>query len=126
VNGVLIDSDILIEVSRARDRSILSRWEDLGKSEVALCCSPVTLAELWHGARSHEYNSLNALFAVIQCIPIDMEIGILAGIYLRDYGKSHHLELGDSFIAATASAHKLDLWTRNRKHYPMKGITFVI
>jgi predicted nucleic acid-binding protein len=126
VKGVLIDSDILIEVSRARDHAILSLWRDLGQSDTALCCSPVTLAELWHGALPHENADLNALFAVILCIPIDMEIGVLAGSYLRQYGKSHRLELGDAFIAATASAHKLGLWTRNRKHYPMKDITFAI
>jgi predicted nucleic acid-binding protein len=32
--------------------------------------------------------------------------------------------LGDALIAAAASIHGLDLWTRNRKHYPMKDITF--
>jgi len=124
LKAVLIDSDILIEVSRARDRSILARWDELGASDAALFCSPVTLAELWHGARPHEDVVLNALFEAIQSIPIDAEIGVLAGTYLRQYAKGHHLELGDALIAATASAHSLELWTRNRKHYPMKAITF--
>ena len=124
MKGILIDSDIQIEVSRARDQSILDRWDDLAQNELALFCSPVTVAELWHGARAHENAALKALFAAIQCVPIEMEIGELAGSYLRQYWKSHHLELGDALIAATASTQKLDLWTRNRKHYPMKAITF--
>jgi len=32
--------------------------------------------------------------------------------------------LGDAFIAATVSVHNLELWTRNRKPYPMKDIAF--
>jgi predicted nucleic acid-binding protein len=124
LKAVLIDSDILIEVSRGRDRAILARWDELGASDSALFCSPVTLAELWHGVRPREDAVLNALFEAIQCVPIDAEIGVLAGTYLRKYAKSHHLELSDALIAATASAHDLQIWTRNRKHYPMKAITF--
>ena len=47
-----------------------------------------------------------------------------AGKYLRQYAKSHPVELADALIAATVSAHKVELWTRNRKRYPMKGIAF--
>ena len=125
MKGVLIDSDILIEVSRARNHAILARWAELGPSDTALFCSPVTLVELWHGVKPREVSFLSALFLAIQCIPIDAEIGVLAGTYLSQFAKSHHLELGDALIAATASAHNLELWTRNRKHYPMKAITFL-
>jgi len=34
------------------------------------------------------------------------------------------VELGDALIAATASLHNLALWTRNRRHYPMKDVFF--
>ena len=124
MKSVLIDSDILIEVSRARDNALLARWDHLSRSDTPLLCSPVTVAELWHGARPHEQRTLEALFAAIHCIPIDAKIGIRAGEYLRQYAKSHNVELGDAFIAATVSIHNLELWTRNRKHYPMKGIAF--
>lgn len=124
MKSVLIDSHILIEVSRARDHAILTRWDQLSRSDIPLLCSPVTVAELWHGARPREHRTLNALFAAINCIPIDTKIGIRAGEYLRQYAKSHHVELGDALIAATASLHNLELWTRNRKHYPMKDIAF--
>jgi len=124
LKSVLVDSDILIEVSRARDDGVLARWDQLSRSDTPLLCSPVTVAELWHGARPHEQQTLEALFAAINCIPIDTNIGIRAGEYLRQYAKSHHVELGDAFIAATVSLHNLQLWTRNRKHYPMKDIAF--
>jgi predicted nucleic acid-binding protein len=124
LNSVLIDSDILIEVSRARDTEILSHWDELSRGSAALLCSPVTVAEIWHGARPHEHRILDALFAAVDCIPIDAEIGKRAGVYLRDYAKSHSVELGDALIAATASLHKLALWTRNRRHYPMRDLRF--
>ncbi len=124
MKSVLIDSDILIEVSRARDHTVLARWDELSRSEVALLCSPVTVAELWHGARPKEHGTLEALFAAIHCVSIDSKIGVRAGNYLRQYAMSHHVELGDALIAATASIHNLELWTRNRRHYPMKDIAF--
>jgi predicted nucleic acid-binding protein len=119
-----MDSDILIEVSRARDDVILARWKDLSQSVNPLLCSPVTVAEVWHAARPLEHAALGGLFEAIDCVPIDLEIGQRARDYLRQYAKSHHVELGDALIAATASIHKLDLWTRNRRHYPRKDITF--
>ena len=124
MKSVLIDSDILIDVSRARDAAILSRWDQLSRGSVPLLCSPVTVAELWHEARPQEHAALQALFTAIRTIPIDVTIGIRAREYLRLFAKSHHLELGDALIAATVSIHGLELWTRNRRHYPMKDLTF--
>lgn len=124
MKAVLIDSDILVEVSRGRDKTVLARWADLSKEDAMIACSPVTVAEMWHGVRPHEYSILNQLFAAMMCIPIDAEVGRRAGDYLRRHARSHHVELGDALIAATASIHRLALWTRNRKHYPMKDLSF--
>ena len=44
--------------------------------------------------------------------------------YLRDYRKSHSVELGDALIAAKAILNNAELWTRNRKHYPMRDVSF--
>jgi predicted nucleic acid-binding protein len=122
--SVLIDSDILIEVTRARDNALLARWNHLSSGDTPLLCSPVTVAELWHGARVTEQSALSALFAAIECVAIDARIGQRAGDYLRQFFKSHHVELADALIAATASIHNLQLWTRNRRHYPMKDLVF--
>jgi predicted nucleic acid-binding protein len=124
LKSVLIDSDILIGVSRARDSGILTKWDALSRASTVLFCSPVTIAELWHGARQQEDGILQALFAAVQSIPIDAEIGQRAGVFLRQYAKSHGVELGDALIAATACLHDLQLWTRNRRHYPMKDLSF--
>jgi predicted nucleic acid-binding protein len=121
---VLVDSDVLIEVSRGRDEAILSKWLDLSTSDALILFSPVNEAELWAGARLSEYDRLEALFGALVCAPADAEIGRRAGDYLRRYRKSHGVELGDALIAATAVANDSMIWTRNRKHYPMKELLF--
>src|ERR1039458_5226377 len=94
--SVLIDSDILIEVSRARDTDLVSRWTELSRSDVAILYSPVSAAELCAGARSAEQDALKNLFRTLTCVPIDAETGRQAGDYLRRYRKSHAVELGDA------------------------------
>ena len=44
---VLVDSDILIEVSRGKNAGIVSRWMDLSGSDAAVLYSPFRVAELW-------------------------------------------------------------------------------
>ena len=116
---VLIDSDILTEVSRGRDKAIVSGWIELGRSDSLILISAISVAELWAGARPSEYKALEALFEALNCVAVDAAVGRLAGEYLRRYRKSHAVELGDALIASTAVASGAKLWTRNRKHYPM-------
>jgi hypothetical protein len=121
---VLVDSDILIEVLRGQDRHIVSQWSGLSMSDAAVLCSAVTIAEVWAGAGPAEREAIHDLFAGIPCVPIDAEAGRRAGDYIRAYGKSHGVKLGDALIAAAAATNRAMLWTRNRKHYPMKELDF--
>jgi predicted nucleic acid-binding protein len=119
-----VDSDILIEVSRGKDAAIVLRWTELSDSDNLVLYSPVTAAELWAGARPSEYDALSRLFRALICAPIEAETGRRAGDYLRQYRKSHSVELGDALIAATAVLNRAELWTRNRKHYPAPDLKF--
>lgn len=121
---ILVDSDVLIEVCRGRNESFTSPWRELSLSGVGILYSPVTAAELWGGAFPSEHKLLHSLFQALRCISIDEEAGLRAGEYLRQYRKSHNMGLGDALIAAAAVQSGAKLWTRNRKHYPMKGIEF--
>jgi predicted nucleic acid-binding protein len=121
---VVVDSDVLIEVTRARDAAIVAKWIDLSESDALVLFSPVTAAELWAGARPPEYPKLEALFEALVCVPAEASIGRRAGEYLRRYRKSHAVELGDAMVAAAAVASRGRLWTHNRKHYPMPELTF--
>lgn len=121
---IFVDSDILIEVTRGKDPQILRRWSQVAESDHAVLCSPVSVAELWQGALPREHNVLTNLFRVITCLPVDAEIGRTAGEFLRSYRKSHGLELGDALIAASVVTSGAVLWTKNRRHYPMRSVLF--
>jgi hypothetical protein len=122
--SVLVDSDVLIEVSRGRDAELVARWRELGSSDEIILYSPVSAAELWAGARPTEHEALRNLFNALAAVPIDAELGHQAGDYLRRYRKSHGVELGDALIAVSALTSGAALWTRNRKHYPMRELSF--
>jgi predicted nucleic acid-binding protein len=122
--NILVDSDVLIEVSRERDHDVLSRWTALADSDNAILCSPVSSAELWAGAWPREDEALTKLLRALLCAPIDYETGRQAGDYLRQFRKSHGLQIGDALIAAAAVLNRAQLWTRNRKRYPMKDLSF--
>lgn len=124
MKSVLVDSDILIEVSRGGNAEIVARWMDLSNSDDAVLYSPVSVAELWAGARPKEHDSLRDLFQALTCAPIDEEAGRRAGLYLHQYRRSHAVEAADALIAAGAVASGAELWTRNRRHYPMKDLVF--
>ncbi len=106
--SVLVDSDILIEVSRGKDTDLVSRWTGLSRSDEAVLYSPISVAELWARARPAEHDALDNLFGALTCVPMDAETGCQAGEYLRRYRKSHGVELGDALIACRR-------W-RNRRH----------
>jgi predicted nucleic acid-binding protein len=122
--SVLIDSDIVIEVLRARDAAILAQWSKLADSSLPILVTPITFAEIEAGARSREMPAIARFFAPLTCVAIDQKIGQLAGEYLRQYGKSHNLKIADALIAASAAQNQATLWTRNRKHYPMPDLSF--
>jgi predicted nucleic acid-binding protein len=122
VTAVLVDTDVVIEVLRARDAAILAEWRRLADSDEPVLYSPVTTAEIWHGARKSEEPAILTLLATLICVPVDTEIGRGAGEYLRTFHASHGTELGDALIAATATVHECRLWTRSRKHYPMRDL----
>jgi predicted nucleic acid-binding protein len=121
---ISLDTDIAIEILRARDQVISSKWSSLVASGAVVLYSPVIAAEVWAGALPHEHPLLSIFFRPLICIPADYQIGELAGELLRKFAKSHGLEIPDALIAATAILHKATLWTCNRKHYPMPQLTF--
>jgi len=125
INGVLVDSDVVIEVLRRRNPGVEAQWTEVVASGAMVLYSPVSAAEIWHGLRPAEAGAVETVFSGMTCVPIDAEIGRKAGEYLRRFRASHGLDLGDALIAATAAVHQVPLWTRNRKHYPMRDVRLV-
>ena len=122
---VLLDTDILIEVLRQRDAAILAQWRRITGGTEPVLYTPVTAAELWHGLRQGEEAVVSMMLETLTCVPLDVETGRRAGSYLRQFHRSHGLALGDALIAAAAVVYGCALWTRNRKHYPMKDIELI-
>jgi predicted nucleic acid-binding protein len=120
MNGVLLDSDVLIELLRGRNARFLCAFDE----NTPLFYSAVSAAEIGHGARDSETVAISALLAFCKCLPADCAIAAEGGEIMKQFRKSHSLGLGDALIAATVIIGNLHLWTRNRKHYPDDRLRF--
>ena len=114
-----MDTDILIDFLRGKEAA---RDYLRGKlQENILCCSVITVAEIYAGMLEKEMEKTLALLDGFFILPVTLEIAETAGRFKRSV-KSHALELDDCLIAATAFVEKAVLATRNRKHYPMQEL----
>ena len=120
---ILLDSDVIIAWLRGYEPFIQLIPVLLEKGEV-LAWTPVSVAEVFAGVRKGEERQLENLFLILQPLDLSVEIGRKAGRYLHAYARSHGVELGDALMAATASLNRVPFWTLNRKHYPMRDISF--
>jgi len=109
----LIDSNVLIDVSRGNAAYIDSLPEPWALSQV-------TAMELIVGARDkRDLATLDNFLALYPVVPLSDSIGTGAYRLLKTYAKSHGLHVFDSLVAATAIENTLTLVTLNRKHYQM-------
>ena len=107
--GAIVACDMLTRIGDMRRNSV-------NPFERSLLWTPISIAEIFAGARKSERERLETLFQIIEMLPISEAIGKKAGHYLQKYSKSHSLELGDALIAASACITNLSLWTINKKH----------
>lgn len=119
--SLLIDSDILIDHLRKEKKALDFLDSEIENGSI-LFLSVISRAEIYAGLRKGEEEIISSLFEIITPVHVDTAIADKTGEYLRKFGKTHALNIGDAIIAATASEMKLTLATRNVKHYPMKDI----
>lgn len=112
----LVDTDVLIDYLRDRDDAANTL-----EPRIAECyLSVMTVAELYQGVRDgKERHRLAQTLSSFTLLTITAEIAEKAGLWSREFRKSHGCGLADCLIAATADAHGLMLMTLNGKHYPM-------
>jgi predicted nucleic acid-binding protein len=114
--SVLLDTSVLVDVLRGKPEALA--FVDRLAAPPAL--SVVTVAELRAGERStRETGMVDRLIASYTIHDASLAIAERAGAYLRQYRKSHRLDMADILIAATAAHHDLVLATLNLKHFPM-------
>jgi predicted nucleic acid-binding protein len=112
----LLDTSILVDILR-KDEDALA-WFASNATDART--SVISLTELHLGARRQkEERDLVELERLVRPLPVDRDIAVQAGAFIRHYGPSHSLEIPDAIIAATAEHHGLRLATLNVKHFPM-------
>lgn len=113
---ILLDTDVLIDFFRGYERAVA--FVNAYKARIIL--SSIVVAELYAGVKGDaEEADLQDFVSLFHVVPVTTEIAKAAGLYKRDFGKSHGVGLADAILAATAEAEKAELKTLNTKHYPM-------
>jgi predicted nucleic acid-binding protein len=113
---VIIDTDILIDVSRNADKSI--HYLELLEKSHSLAISSITQMELIVGCRNkQELAILDRFLKRFQIIDLNSAISNTATDLLRQYRLSHGLLIPDALIASTALHLNRDLATKNQRDY---------
>lgn len=123
MSNILIDTDILINFLRGREKArnyLLSVLEDS-----TIYCSVITVAEIYAGMKEHEKSKTSELIESLNVVDVTQEIAEKAGEYKRRK-KGHVLELADCIIASTAFVKDAILAKGNEKHYPMHDIKKIV
>ncbi len=124
LSGVLLDSDVVIEVLRGRKAVVLALTALEARGVETFTCG-VVAAEIFAGLRAGEEAATESFFHARGDVVIDGTTGRRAGSYLARYARSHGVEIADALVAAAAATTGLRLWTLNRKHYPMRDVRFL-
>lgn len=115
-DALLLDTDILVDYLRGQADAVAF----IQQSNQPLRVSSVTVAELYVGVREgQERETLDRFISLLEVVNINFAIAVQAGLWRRDYGKSHGTGLIDAMIAATAQHTDSILVSLNSKHFPM-------
>lgn len=113
---IVIDTSVLVNHLRARTPAS-SYIAALDERPV---CSEVSRIEIIQGLRSAERSPAEALFSLIEWMPVSEQIARRAGELGRRWRASHPgIGVADLAVAATAEDANAQLATRNVKHFPM-------
>lgn len=113
----IFDSDVLIDHLRKK-RRLQEYLENLEPGD-RLCCSVISIAEVYAGMRSSEEGLTKELLDSLISLPITKETAEKAAEIKRGLKKQgQNIYLDDCLIAASAILNDAVLVTLNQKHYP--------
>ena len=113
----IVDSNVLIDASRADQRAVAFLRSAVDAGEL-WSITPVRTEVLW-GLRASEHAVTMRLFDSLNWLDVSMELADRAGAFGQLYGKSHGLGTIDAMVAAAAEFLDGDLATLNVRHFPM-------
>lgn len=117
MENILIDTDIVIEYLRSKDKSATEMIKLMQEHDLFL--SAISEFELYLGAKTARHqNDLDLLFSEVEVIPFDYGCGkIAARIWKDTHSRHQHIEIKDIFIASIAISNDVWLQTFNTKHF---------
>lgn len=112
---VLCDTNIIIELYKGNPE-IVKSLRSIGQENIAV--SIITAGELIFGAiNRRELNKIKKDLASLNVLDIEKSVGNKFIELMTEYALSHQLSLPDGFIAATAMANQIPLYTLNKKDF---------
>jgi len=120
MEDILIDTDVVIEYLRSKEKSSTELIRLLQKHDVFL--SAISEFELYLGARTERHQKdLEMIFNKVEIIPFDIGCGKIAASIWKDLELAHqNPEIKDIFIESIAIRNDIWLRTFNEKYF--KGI----
>jgi tRNA(fMet)-specific endonuclease VapC len=114
---ILLDSSILIELFRKKDKS-KTLFYKLAQTNDDLCISSITHYEIGIGNRKLHTEYWESLCENLRVIPFDKASSDSAvTIYLELLKANKMIDLADILIGATAVSHSIPIATLNVKHF---------
>lgn len=112
---ILCDTNILIEFYK-NNLQFVQELKHIGQDQLAI--SVITQAELYYGALNKtELQKIKQHLALLHQYVVTPGISNIFLNLMETYALSHKLSLPDAFIAATALAHNIELYTLNTKDF---------
>ncbi|SDH99952.1 hypothetical protein SAMN05216603_11891 [Pseudomonas benzenivorans] len=133
---ILLDTNVLSELMRAKPSSQVLAWVD-AQSSSELFISAITVAEILYGiARMPDGKRKQGLLELAtlmfeedfagRILPFDTEAAVhYAGLAAESEAKGKVVDMADGQIAAIAALHDARVATRNVRHFDYLGVPVI-
>ncbi len=88
--NIVLDTDIVIHLLR-QTTAIVDKFNQLYEEDTIFLLSPIVITEIYVGAFSSEYETIENFFSLCQFSPISVDIAKQAGICAKQYRKAYNI-----------------------------------